>query len=471
MKAGGPSLSIFAERVAAALEAEAPALAERWQVQAGAVAPRVVGRRAGDSVSPGVASPGVASPGVVEDVARRAVVALACALRRAPRCQDDALRAGWEFGGRAHARGTSLHYMMKELDLLEAMVLYVAEQTAERGDRASRGRTSDGRASGGDDDREEASSGADVMGAARRLHRTFAAMRLAATKGFTHALVETLRGRYRTLRHDLRNPIGTIRSAIALMEDETLPADVRFGARYRAMVTRNAASLETLVAAALGDAQAHGPALTLQEVSLGELARTVRRDLRDDAEAAGCTIELAPSLVAATVPAVRADSTAFELVLRSLVDAALDEARRDTAVTVGLRALRDRSAAVTVSFAPAPRAADRATPSVSALAVELAQRAGGRVWREDDATLLLEMPVEVRAAESVAAAAVHLVVEDPPASVGDTGAGSRAGARRERPRDARNSFGADASDDAEARTMDQLPRGGGPPGDEVASSR
>lgn len=432
-------MSIFAERVAAALEAEAPALAERWQVQARAVAPRVVGRRAGD----------------VEDVARRAVVALACALRRAPRCQDDALRAGWEFGGRAHARGTSLHYMMKELDLLEAMVLYVAEQTAKRGDDA----------------REEGSSGADVMGAARRMHRTFAAMRLAATKGFTHALVETLRGRYRTLRHDLRNPIGTIRSAIALMEDETLPADVRFGARYRAMVTRNATSLETLVAAALGDAQAHGPALTLQEVSLGELARTVRRDLRDDAEAAGCTIELAPSLVAPTVPAVCADSTAFELVLRSLVDAALDEARRDTAVTVGLRALRDRTAAVTVSFAPAPRAADRAAPAVSALAVELAQRAGGRVWREDDATLLLEMPVEVRAGESVATAAVHLVVDDPPASVGDTGDASRAAARRERPRDGRNSFGADASDDAAARTMDQLPRGGGPPGDGVASSR
>jgi signal transduction histidine kinase len=461
MKAGGPSLSIFAERVAAALEAEAPALVERWQVQARAVAPRVVGRRAGDG-----ASAGVASPAVMEDVARRAVVALACALRRAPRCQDDALRAGWEFGGRAHARGTSLHYMMKELDLLEAMVLYVAEQTAQRGDRAS-----SGRAIGGDDDREEAASGADVMGAARRLHRTFAAMRLAATKGFTHALVETLRGRYRTLRHDLRNPIGTIRSAIALMEDETLPADVRFGARYRAMVTRNAASLETLVAAALGDAQAHGPALTLQEVSLGELARTVRRDLRDDAEAAGCTIELAPSLVAATVPAVRADSTAFELVLRSLVDAALDEARRDSAVTVGLRALRDRTAVVTVSFAPAPRAADRAAPSVSALAVELAQRAGGRVWREDDATLLLEMPVEVRAAESVATAAVHFVVDEPPASVSDTGAGIGAGARRERSRDARNSFGADAADDAEARTMDQLPRGGGPPGDEVASSR
>jgi hypothetical protein len=87
------------------------------------------------------------------------------------------------------------------------------------------------------------------------------------------------------------------------------------------------------------------------------------------------------------------------------VDAALVEARRGSEVTVGLRALRDRSAVVAVSFVPGPRPADRALPSVSPLASELAQRAGGCVWREDDATLLLEMPVEVRAAEGAAAAA------------------------------------------------------------------
>jgi signal transduction histidine kinase len=334
--------------------------------------------------------------------------------------------------------------MVKEIDLLEAMVLYAAERIAARDVGAS-------------------SSGVDVMGAARRLHRTFAAMRLAATKGFTHALVEVLRGRYRTLRHDLRNPIGTIRSAIALMDDESLPADIRFGERYRAMVTRNAASLETMITAALGDAQAHGPALTLQDVSLAELARTVRRDLRDDAEAVGCTIELAPTLSAAPLPAVRVDSTAFELVLRSLVDAALDGARRGTVVTVGLRALRDEAASVAVSYVPAARAADHvappgelAAPDVSALAVELSRRAGGRVWREDDATLLLEIPVELRVGENATAAvgaAPQPAVADVPTVEGT------------------DSFVAHEMDDAPSRNADQLPRGGGPPGDEVASPR
>ena len=423
-------MSIFAERVAAALEAEAPALTERWQTQARAVAPRAGARRASDVIP--------------SDVAKETIGALVCALRRSPRCQDDVLRAGWGFGSREHARGTSLHHMVKEIDLLEAMVLYAAERIAARDVGAS-------------------SSGVDVMGAARRLHRTFAAMRLAATKGFTHALVEVLRGRYRTLRHDLRNPIGTIRSAIALMDDESLPADIRFGERYRAMVTRNAASLETMITAALGDAQAHGPALTLQDVSLAELARTVRRDLRDDAEAVGCTIELAPTLSAAPLPAVRVDSTAFELVLRSLVDAALDGARRGTVVTVGLRALRDEAASVAVSYVPAARAADHvappgelAAPDVSALAVELSRRAGGRVWREDDATLLLEIPVELRVGENATAAvgaAPQPAVADVPTVEGT------------------DSFVAHEMDDAPSRNADQLPRGGGPPGDEVASPR
>jgi len=375
---------IFAERVAAVLEAEATALVGRWQKQARAVAPRAATRRAGDTVA--------------DHVVHQAVVALACALRRAPRCQDDVLRAGWDYGVRAHAAGSSLHYMLKELDLLEAMVLYVVERAAEPGAGDEAGARPGAAA-------EPAVTVAEALGAARRLGRTFAALRLASAKGFTYGFVEAMRGRYRTLRHDMRNPIGTIRSAVALMDDESLPEDVRFGARYRAMVTRNAASLETLVGAALGDTQVHGPALTLQDVSLAELARTVRRDLRDDAEAAGCAIELAPSLAGTPLPAVRVDSTALELVLRSLVDAALVEARRGSEVTVGLRALRDRSAVVAVSFVSGSRPADRALPSVSPLASELAQRAGGCVWREDDATLLLEMPVEVRAAEGAAAAA------------------------------------------------------------------
>ncbi|HET7459572.1 MAG TPA: hypothetical protein VFJ74_18110 [Gemmatimonadaceae bacterium] len=422
--------------MAAALAAEAPALVARWQAQSRAVAPRVVARRAGDAIADGVVT--------------QAIGALGCALRRTPRCQDDVLRAGWEFGSRAHGRGTSLHYMVKELDLLEAMVLYVAEQAAAVADRSS-GATAQG--AEGADAAAAPASAAEVMGAARRLHRSFAALRLAATKGFTHAYVETLRGRYRTLRHDLRNPIGTIKSAVALMDDESLPAEVRFGQRYRAMVTRNATSLETLVGAALGDSQVSGPALTLQDVSLGELALTVRRDLREDAEAAGCTIEIAPSLGAPSLPAVRVDSTTFELVLRSMVDAALGQATAGSAVVIDLRALKDRQAAVAVRYVPAvPRASGRVPAVVPALAADLAQRSGGRVWREDDATLLLEIPIEVRSS-------VEARVDDGSATLSDGPAAL-----------ALDSFVTGPYGDGARPKAEQLPRGGGPPDGEVASS-
>ena len=72
--------------------------------------------------------------------------------------------------------------------------------------------------------------------------------------GFMHAYLEALRLHYRTLRHDLRNPLGTIRGALALMEDETVPLEARSGPRVRAMVGRNAGSLDALIGAELGDA-------------------------------------------------------------------------------------------------------------------------------------------------------------------------------------------------------------------------
>lgn len=412
----------FADQVADALLAESNALGARWQAQARAVAPRVAGRQA----TPGGGVSAVRAEVLAAAAAESApaiVNALACALRNTPRCQDGVLRSGWSYGAATHRGGASLHHIVKELDLLAAMSLYVVERAAE----GSAG---------------EGVGAAEGVRVTRRLHRAFTTLRLAASKGYTHSAAEELRHRYRSLRHDLRNPIGTIRSAVSLMEDETLPAEVRFSARYRSMVVRNATSLDALIGAGLSDSATELATLAVQEVSLRDVALAVRRDMREEAESVGCVIEVSPSLGAPALPNVLTDSAAFELALRSVVSVALSRARRGAAVTIALRGRAEGSAVVVVSYEEAGAAGGRGREVASAEPLSFAEtvlgRVGGRVWREGDGTMLLEIQVAkptsddvaevVRAADSVQSEAKGPALTPRPSlHAGDDLAGARQG--------------------------------------------
>jgi signal transduction histidine kinase len=132
---------------------------------------------------------------------------------------------------------------------------------------------------------------------------------------------DTMHDRLRHLRHDLRNPLGTIKSVLAMMDDETMPAEERTHPRFRAMAKRNARTLGDLIAERLGDAEALVPALTRQSVSLRAIACGVRRDLRAHAEARAATV-----VVGSTRAHVRVDAIGFELLLHELLLAALQEA-------------------------------------------------------------------------------------------------------------------------------------------------
>jgi hypothetical protein len=356
------------------------------------------------------------------------VNALACALRNTPRCQDGVLRAGWEYGAATHRGGAALHHVVKELDLLAAMALYVIERAAEGSEGTGVG----------------AAEGVRVT---RRLHRAFTTLRLAASKGYTHAAAEELRHRYRVLRHDLRNPIGTIRSAVSLMEDETLPAEVRFSARYRSMVVRNASTLDAMIGAGLSDSATELASLAVQEVSLRDVALAVRRDMREEAEGAGCTIEVSPSLGAPTLPNVLTDSAAFELALRSVVSVALSRASRGATLTVGLRSRDEGKVVVAVSEDGAPAGNGRregAAAEPLSFAETLLGRAGGRAWREGGGTVLLEIPVAMPKSATAEAAE------------GAVGAQDRSVEREIRT--------------SSARRPDDLPTGGGPPASVPAAS-
>jgi signal transduction histidine kinase len=239
--------------------------------------------------------------GTNESSARRFVIAILGALSSDDREAEEAIACGLQFGADAFDRGTSLHHTMKALDLLAAMTLYAVETAADETDVGG----------------ATASHGIRL---ARQLQGRAALLSLAATRGYMQAYAEALRERFRHLRHDLRNPLGTIKSVLALMDDESVPPDARADPRFQAMAKRNARSLEELIADRLSDAAALLPIVPSQDVSLRSIACGVRRELRNETERHGVTV-----LVGTSSPFGRVDAPALELLLRGALQAVLQE--------------------------------------------------------------------------------------------------------------------------------------------------
>ena len=107
----------LASQVADGLTAQCAELGARWLTQARAVAPRASGM--GISGEP--------------ERNTRVCMALIATLRGDARCKDEVMRAGWELGDVAYATGCSLHHLLKEIDLLSALLLYAAQRIAADG--------------------------------------------------------------------------------------------------------------------------------------------------------------------------------------------------------------------------------------------------------------------------------------------------------------------------------------------------
>jgi hypothetical protein len=280
---------------------------------------------------------------------------LAAAMRGGLRWRDDVTSAGWAFGVLAHGRRVPLYFILEDIDLLASAVidrtrtLFVAGEVADAG-------------------------GQDALALARRVHDATSLLRLAAVKGYTQSVSEELRRRFRTLRHDLRNPLGTIKSALALMEDETIPAEMRENPRFRALAKKNATSMEALIRTTLGDSAALLPAFAHEPVSLRSVAAAVRRDFREEAEARQVKI-----VVGDRLPTARIDSAGFELTLKSVVAAAMRDLDAPADIVIDLVQIAEGMASVRISvmaqgIAPRPLTADDLT-----VAREIASRSGGRV--------------------------------------------------------------------------------------------
>ncbi len=230
---------------------------------------------------------------------------------------EHAIGHGIRFGGSAFAQGASIHHVLKVLDLLMAMTLFAMESTL------------------GQLDNGPATTAADGVRLSRRLQRRGALLTLAATRGYMHAYVEALRDHFRHLRHDLRTPLGTIKSVLALMDDESVPLEARADPSFRAMAARNAKSLEELIGVHLGDAATLLPITAGQDTSVRAVVCAVRRELRAEIERRRITISVDHG-----GPHGRMDAVGFELLLRELLEATVQECEPGEQLHIGF----DRSA-------------------------------------------------------------------------------------------------------------------------------
>jgi signal transduction histidine kinase len=342
-------VSKLAEQVAAKLRVEAADLTERWKAQARSHAPR-----GGDDTEPSEVQPETTNAQTIVD-------ALADAVTGGASWQTDLMRRSWDLGSIAHHAGVTLHYMLKEVDLLMAMVLYAGERALEGLE----------------------GSPAEGMQVARRLHEAGSLLRLTAAKGFTHSYLDALRDRYQTLRHDLRNPLGTIKSAISMMDDQSVSVELRTDPRFRVMVTRNATSLDGMIGTGLSDDAAHELAFSRQRISLRDIAIAVRRDLRERSAEVSCSIEISEGL-----PMISADPMGFELMLKAVLVTLLGQLPPGSTIRVEEAEVKDRSAVVKVVYERPDGVED--PPGTLVLASELSEQTGVRIWAAGP--VFLEVP-------------------------------------------------------------------------------
>jgi len=321
-------------QAAALLDREAGDIAERWEAQVRTLLPEATGDATGSSR----ASRAVA-----------VVHSLAASVASDGGVADDAVALGFAFGTAAFAAGGALHHLLRALDLLVAMCLFVVEDATARGVISAAG-------------------AADGLRLGRRVQQAAGPITLAAVRGYTQAGAVAMQERFRRLRHDLRNPLSTIRSALELMADESVPEEARRSPRFRAMIERNAMTLDQMIVSRLGDAEARSGVGAYQRVAARSVACAVRRDLRADADTRDVSV-----VVQGGEGPVRVDAAGLELLLHNALLAALHEASPGEVLTIGFPASDGtRLALLLASSAPnAPIANDRSRAELTSLATTL----------------------------------------------------------------------------------------------------
>jgi signal transduction histidine kinase len=227
------ALALLRRRIAASLHGQAEEIASRWVTRL-------------EATVAGPPAPMERVPRAERcDQAAALIRSFASALTSDDADPEDVVTLGHAVGTAARNAGTPLHHLLHALDLLEALCLCAMEEAV------APERQADGLGDG--------------IRLCRRMQRVAACSITAAARGYTQAANDATREHFRRLRHDLRNPLGTIQGVLSLMEDDSVPEETRRGPRFRSMIQRSVRALDQLIVARLGDAEATAPSTGLDD--------------------------------------------------------------------------------------------------------------------------------------------------------------------------------------------------------------
>lgn len=208
-----------------------------------------------------------------------------------------------ELGLLRHQQRASAHQLLHEYEILgEILESFLVEETGRLGLQPSV---------------------ADAFGVHRRLTRAVRVLMRTTVDTFVSEYTTTIQAQNeriqsfnRAASHELRSPIGTLRFAGALLDNDVVRQDPARLAKVAATVRASADRLAWLVENLQRLAQMRDPTdvPSEQRVELTQLAAEVARQLAEMAAARGVAIRVAPDL-----PGLVADPARIELVLLNLV--------------------------------------------------------------------------------------------------------------------------------------------------------
>lgn len=169
-----------------------------------------------------------------------------------------------------------------------------------------------------------------------RLRTVLQNLRLAAEVGFGTAARVARMAEIRSLRHDLRNAMGTIRNALELLVDAA-PREAAALEQLAAMATRNAAGLERLIRTRLADQTQLSPELGIGWASPHQIAERAVAAVASLAQSRSIQIN-----VTGEPATVRLDAGALQFALQVLLLAYLRGERPPQTIDIRIERLGDR---------------------------------------------------------------------------------------------------------------------------------
>ncbi len=208
-----------------------------------------------------------------------------------------------ELGALRHAQGFDAYEILKEQELLGAIVFSYLADIADSVDvRASR---------------------RELLECWQRVSHALELIRQATTTHFLRLASERVREREERLRrfnrmvaHELKNRVGAIRGASALLPEPWVDTPQR--ERFQQMITENADQLQRVLENLEALSRIESDARQQRNVLLPQAAAEAVRQLRDPATAREVSIEIADDL-----PSVEVDAAAVELCLMNYVSNAI----------------------------------------------------------------------------------------------------------------------------------------------------